>query len=63
MSETAVVMNVSSNDVSRSMNNDRLDTAVRIDAENGGGYMGTIEMFHQLHCLVGLFRSRANFLS
>lgn len=26
-----------------------LDTAIAIE---GGGYLGTIEMFHQLHCVV-----------
>ncbi|KAG5994684.1 hypothetical protein E4U43_003193 [Claviceps pusilla] len=51
MIETAVVLNVSRHEVHRSGNNARLDTAVELDGENGGGYMATIEMFHQLHCL------------
>jgi hypothetical protein len=27
--------------------------AVRFPSELGGGYVGSLEVFHQLHCLVG----------
>jgi hypothetical protein len=29
------------------------DTVAELGAENGGGMMATLEMFHHLHCLVG----------
>jgi DNA-directed RNA polymerase subunit H (RpoH/RPB5) len=31
------------------------DIAVKYPDEYGGKYMGGIEVFHQLHCLVSLF--------
>jgi len=30
-------------------------TVADLGAENGGGAMATLEMFHQLHCLVRLY--------
>ena len=30
------------------------DSAVRYPEEMGGGYMGSLEVFHQLHCVVSL---------
>jgi hypothetical protein len=52
MVETAAVLNVSRAEIFRSGNTAALETVVELDEENGGGYMGTLEIFHQLHCLV-----------
>lgn len=52
MVETAAVLNVSRGEIFRSGNTAAMETMVELDGENGGGYMGTLEMFHQLHCLV-----------
>ena len=52
MSETAVVMNVSAKEARRSCNDRHFKTVVELDEKNGGGYMGSLEIFHQLHCLV-----------
>ena len=52
MVETAAVLSTTIDEVHRSSNDDSVDTLVRLDQENGGGYMGSLEMFHQLHCLV-----------
>ena len=52
MPGTAVVLNVSAADIETSSNAAYSDSIVRLDKENGGGYMATIELFHQLHCLV-----------
>ncbi|KAG5981163.1 hypothetical protein E4U55_003223 [Claviceps digitariae] len=51
MPETAVLLNVSKDEVLRSQNGARIDTAIQLDEKNGGGYLATLEMFHQLHCL------------
>lgn len=56
MIETAVVLNVSEAEIKRSGNTESLDTVVELDEDNGGGYMGTLELFHQLHCLNQLRR-------
>ncbi len=54
----AVVLGVSDDDVARSRKDGRTDDAawfnstVVLDDTNGGGYMATLEVFHQLHCLV-----------
>jgi hypothetical protein len=53
MVETAAVLNVSRGEIFRSGNAAALETVVELDEENGGGYMATLEVFHQLHCLVG----------
>jgi len=63
MSETAVVMNVSAQEIKKSGNDRFLDTVVELDSENGGGYMGTLEVFHQLHCLVSRYRSCTGWLA
>lgn len=52
MVETAVVLNISMDEVRQSSNDDSVETLVRLDHENGEGYMGSLELFHQLHCLV-----------
>lgn len=51
MFDTAAVFNVSAQEAARSMNSNELDTVVDLGDDNGGGYMGTLEVFHQLHCL------------
>ena len=53
---TAVVMSVDHDEVSRARKNtneDWYNSTVELGEENGGGVMATLEMFHQLHCLVG----------
>lgn len=52
MGETAVVLNVSAEEIHRSGNDLSMETIVELDSANGGGYMATLELFHQLHCLV-----------
>lgn len=52
MGETAVILNVSAEEIRRSGNDFSMGTIVELDAPNGGGYMATLELFHQLHCLV-----------
>ncbi|KAM3450340.1 hypothetical protein MY3296_006228 [Beauveria thailandica] len=51
MVETAAVLNVSAQESARAMNDRAIETVVRLDQDSGGGYMGTLEVFHQLHCL------------
>ncbi|KIW86210.1 hypothetical protein Z517_01605 [Fonsecaea pedrosoi CBS 271.37] len=51
MVETAVVLNVSREEMYSSGNAAALETVVELDQDNGGGFMGTLEVFHQLHCL------------
>ncbi|OAL31800.1 hypothetical protein AYO22_00670 [Fonsecaea multimorphosa] len=51
MVETAAVLNVSRKEMYSSGNTAALETVVELDQENGGGFMGTLEVFHQLHCL------------
>lgn len=46
---------MSTDAVARSRKTDHgewFNSTVELEPENGGGYMATIEMFHQLHCLV-----------
>ena len=52
MVETAVVLNISMDEVRQSSNDDSVETLVRLDPDNGEGYMGSLELFHQLPCLV-----------
>ncbi|KAI1317918.1 hypothetical protein F5Y16DRAFT_140255 [Xylariaceae sp. FL0255] len=50
---TAVILSVSKEDIARARKIDDLawlNTTVKLDNEEGG-YMATIDMFHQLHCL------------
>ena len=50
----AVVLSVSEDDMraSRKASDDEwFNSTVRLDEENGGGFMATLEVFHQLHCL------------
>lgn len=54
----AVVLGVSREDIGRSWKDtseEWFNSTVRLDKKNGGGYMATLEIFHQLHCLVHLF--------
>ncbi|KAH0848492.1 hypothetical protein FOPE_02670 [Fonsecaea pedrosoi] len=51
MVETAAVLNVSREEIYSSGNAAALETVVELDQDNGGGFMGTLEVFHQLHCL------------
>ncbi len=51
----AVVLGVSREEVARSWKDsdeDWFNSTVRLAPQNGGGYMATLEIFHQLHCLV-----------
>lgn len=32
---------------------DSIETTAEYGRENGGGYMGSLELFHHIHCLVG----------
>ncbi|KAF2653668.1 hypothetical protein K491DRAFT_694509 [Lophiostoma macrostomum CBS 122681] len=48
---TPVVLSVTEEEMSRSKNAVSPDTVAELGAENGGGRMATLEMFHQLHCL------------
>lgn len=63
MSETAVVLNVSTQDIKNTGNDRFVDTVVELDENNGGEHMGTLEIFHQLHCLVSLDFTRTKYLS
>lgn len=50
----AVVLGVTEDDMraSRKATGDEwYNSTVRLDERNGGGYMATLEVFHQLHCL------------
>jgi hypothetical protein len=38
-------------EIERSGNNQNFDTIVELADDLGGGYMSTLELFHQLHCL------------
>lgn len=55
MDGTAVVLSVGHEEV-KSARKDKGDewfnSTVRLGDANGGGMMATLEMFHQLHCLV-----------
>lgn len=46
------MLNVSETEVDKSTYEKETDALVKLDDANGGGLMGTIELFHQLHCLV-----------
>jgi hypothetical protein len=50
---TSVVLSATVDEVSASENAASLNTVTQLGEENGGGAMATLEMFHQLHCLVG----------
>ena len=52
---TATVLGVNRNDVANSRRIDDpvwFNTTVELEEEAGSGYMGTLELFHLLHCLV-----------
>lgn len=52
---TAVLLSVSRADIDKawkSSDDDWFNSTVELGEANGGGYMGTLEVFHQLHCLV-----------
>lgn len=51
----AVVLTVTEDDIRRSRKaspEEWLNSTVELDVLNGGGYMATLELFHQMHCLV-----------
>ncbi|MCJ1330069.1 hypothetical protein MMC10_006750 [Thelotrema lepadinum] len=49
---TAAIVQATDEDIRRSWkDNEWMNTTVKLDEEYGGGYMATLEMFHQLHCL------------
>jgi len=49
---TVAIFPVTEDDIRRSRKTDEwFNSTVRFDPEHGGGYMGTLEMFHQLHCV------------
>jgi len=52
---TASLIAVNKDDIKRvnkTSNEDWFNTTVEYGDLNGGGYMATLELFHQLHCLV-----------
>lgn len=53
---TAVVLGVSEDLIRASGKREDahapFNSTVRLDEANGGGYMATLEVFHQIHCLV-----------
>ena len=52
---TAVVLGVGQDEVARARKDtdeEWYNSTVQFSDENGGGTMATLEMFHQLHCLV-----------
>jgi hypothetical protein len=54
----SVVLGVSADDIRRSRKageDEWFNSTVRLDEQNGGGYMATLEVFHQMHCLVCIF--------
>lgn len=58
----AVVLSVSEDDIRRSWkdgDDEWFNSTVRLDERNGGGYMATLEIFHQLHCLVSKSHTEA----
>ena len=54
---TASLLSASYEDIRRSNKTtpgDWLNATVEYDEASGGGFVGTLEVFHQLHCLVSL---------
>lgn len=52
MPGTPLILGVGAEELELSRNNFSLETVVELEADNGGGgYMASLEMFHQLHCL------------
>jgi hypothetical protein len=49
---TSVVLSATEEEMSASENAASPNTVTQLGKENGGGAMATLEMFHQLHCLV-----------
>jgi len=49
---TSVVLTATEEEMKESGNADFPATVADLGVENGGGAMATLEMFHQLHCLV-----------
>jgi hypothetical protein len=49
---TSVVLSATVDEVYASENAASLNTVTQLGEKNGGGAMATLEMFHQLHCLV-----------
>lgn len=52
---TSVVITVDSSEIKASNKTapeDWLNSTVKLDSSDGPRYLGTLELFHQLHCLV-----------
>ncbi|KAK8042809.1 hypothetical protein PG994_013292 [Apiospora phragmitis] len=53
---TSTFISVTKEDIRRANQTDEnlfwLNSTVQYDQANGGGYMGSLELFHQIHCLV-----------
>jgi len=47
------LLSISAHDVELSSTNS-IEAAVKFEDSEGGGYMATLGMYHEIHCLVGV---------